>query len=132
MVIGCLGDVVFKVSSREVETITNAQWSGSARYAAHQRHLDNALTEFTGNDPDKFSFDIYLSEYLNIKVMPELVKLWGYMRTGKAVELVLGEKGYGKYRWNITSLIIKMQRFDTRGNLTEATVSVSLQEYIGW
>lgn len=130
MVIGCLGDIVFKVSSREVETLMNAQWSGSSRYATHQRHLDDALTEYTGNDPDKFSFDIQLSEWLNVKVQPELSKLWNYMRTGKAVELVLGDKGYGKYRWNITSLKIKMQHFDHRGNLVNATVTVSLQEYI--
>jgi hypothetical protein len=36
-----------------VRTINNAQWSGSARYANHQRHLTNAKTEFAGINPDR-------------------------------------------------------------------------------
>ena len=53
MVVGCFGDVVFQVSEETVETINNVVWSGSARYSTHQRHLQDALTEFTGLDPDK-------------------------------------------------------------------------------
>ena len=50
--VGCLGDIVFTVSDRTIETINNVTWSGSARYATHQRHGTHALTEFTGLDPD--------------------------------------------------------------------------------
>lgn len=31
--VGCLGDIVFTVSDRTIETINNVTWSGSARYA---------------------------------------------------------------------------------------------------
>ena len=54
--VGCLGDIVFTVSDRTIETINNVTWSGSARYATHQRHGTHALTEFTGLDPDKIGF----------------------------------------------------------------------------
>lgn len=106
------------------------QWSGSARYSVHQRHLTNALTEFTGIDPDKMTFDIILSAYLGVDPMAEVVKVWKYERTGQAVPLVLGDKAYGKYRWNIVDHNMKMQTFDGDGNVTSATVSVSLQEYL--
>ena len=53
--VGCLGDIVFTVSDRTIETINNVTWSGSARYATHQRHGTHALTEFTGLDPDKMT-----------------------------------------------------------------------------
>lgn len=130
MVIGCLGGIVFQVSSRTVETIDNVQWSGSVRYSVHQRHLNNALTEFTGRDPDKMTFDIILSAHLGVDPMAEVVKLWAYERNGQPVPLVIGNKAYGKYRWSVLSHNMKLQTFDRRGNVATATVSVNLQEYL--
>ena len=128
--IGCLGDIVFTVSSDKVETLNNVQWSGSARYTEHQRHLGNALTEFTGLDPDKISLDIYLDRALNVDVMAELVKIWDYERQAKILHLVIGEKGYGKHRWTIQSHKIAMKHFDKKGNLSGASVSLNLLEYL--
>lgn len=130
MIVGCLGDIIFEVSSETVETIDNAVWSGSARYSEHKRHGTDALTEFTGRDSDKFSFDITLSAYLGINPMVEIVKIWEYERNGKAVPLVIGNKGYGKYRWNIVSHKTKLQLYDNEGDVTSAVVTVSLQEYL--
>lgn len=130
MVVGCLGDIVFTVSSEVVETLNNMRWSGSARYAVHDRHGTNALTEFTGIDPDKFSFDIELSGYLGINPMAEMVKIWNYERSGEAVPLVIGTKAYGKYRWNVVSHTIQSKSFDGEGDLASATVNISLQEYL--
>lgn len=127
--VGCLGDIIFSVSSRAVETINNAQWNGSARYAQHQRHLKDALVEFTGLDADTMSFDIYLSAQLGVDVMEELVKIWTYERKGKLLRLAIGEKAYGKYRWVIRSHKIQMRTYDKYGNLQSATVSVNLLEY---
>ena len=70
--VGCLGDIVFTVSDRTIETINNVTWSGSARYATHQRHGTHALTEFTGLDPDKMTFDIVLSAYLGVDPIADL------------------------------------------------------------
>lgn len=129
-VVGCLGEIVFQVSSEKVETVSNMEWSGSARYAVHERHGMDALTEYTGKDPDKFSFDLTLVRQLGVDVQKELVKLWDYERTGQAVPLVLGEKAYGKYRWNVISHTTKMEQTDPNGNVILAIVSVELQEYL--
>lgn len=128
--IGCLGDIVFQVSSDVVRTFSNMQWSGSARYSEHKRHMTDALTELTGIDPDKISFEIVLSAYLGVNPTNELAKIWTYERAGKAVPLVIGEKGYGKYKWVIRSHKIKLQTFDGSGNLTSATVTIELLEYL--
>lgn len=128
--IGCLGEIPFFVSSRAVQTVQDATWSGSARYSVHDRHLTNALTEFTGIDPDAFSFNIRLSAFLGVDPTAAINLLWQYERNGKAVSLVLGEKAYGKYRWNVVSHKITMEQFDGRGNLLSALVSVKLQEYL--
>ena len=130
-IVGCLGDVIFTVSRSVVRTLDNMTWSGSARYATHERHLTNALTEFTGLDPDKITFDILLSAELGVDPIAEVVKLWNIERSGRAVPLTVGTKGYGKYRWNITKLEMKMKTFYKNGDVHTATVSVSLQEYLG-
>ena len=129
-VVGCLGQMVFQVSQEVLETIDGLEWSGSARYAVHQRHNQNALTEFTGLDPDKITFSMFLSQALGVDVMGELVKLWNYERKGESVYLVLGEKCYGKCKWNLVSHKIQAKNYDKYGNLESAEVSVELQEYL--
>ena len=128
--VGCLGDIVFEVSAQTVKTLNNVKWSGSVKYATHQRHGTNALTEFVGINPDKMSFDIVLSAYLGTDPMADIVTLWSYERNGTAVPLVIGNKGYGKYRWSVVSHDVKMKTFDGRGNVTTATMSITLQEYL--
>ena len=128
--IGYLGDILFEVGMDKLISPYNIQWSGSTRYATHLRHVNNALTEFMGVDPDKMSFEIHLSADLGIDVMTELGKIWAYERNGKQLSLVIGEKIYGKYRWTIQRHTIKMQYFDRDGNLIVADVSLNLLEYI--
>lgn len=131
MVIGCLGNIVFTVSEETVRTLDNMVWTGSARYAVHQRHMTHALTEFVGLDPDKITFDITLSAELGVDPNAEVTSIWTHERDGTALPLTLGSKAYGKYRWNIVSHKMKMQYFDRAGDVTNAVVSISLQEYLG-
>lgn len=128
--IGCLGDIVFVVSTNKTETIDNMQWSGSALYSEHQRHLIDSLTEFTGVGTDKMSFDILLSAYLGTDPQAEIGKIFQHERSGKTLPLVIGEKAYGKYRWTIKDHRAKVQQFDAKGNLMAAVVSVNLIEYL--
>jgi hypothetical protein len=132
MVIGCLGDIVFKTSSRYIKTIDNARWTGSARYAEHQRHMWHAATEALGLNPDTMTFDIYLDYGLNVDVMADLNKIWQYEREFATLPLVIGEKPYGKYRWCIKSNVINMEHYDRWGNLMSAKVTLSLLEYINF
>ncbi len=128
--IGCLGDIAFTVSSSVVRTLDNFQWSGSARYAAHQRHLGRGLLEFTGMDPDKISFDMTLSVQLGASPVRELSKIAKYESKGRTLPLTIGSKAYGTYRWVITGHSVKAKTFDRRGNLSVVVVSVNLQEYV--
>ena len=132
MNIGILGDIAFEVSDETILTLSNLSWSGSGRYATHQRHGTNAKTEFTGLDPDKITFDIILSAYLGVNPQTAIGKIFTYERAGTAVPLVIGEKAYGKWRWNILKHTVKAQHYDGQGDITHCTVNVSLQEYIYW
>lgn len=130
MQVGCLGTIAFSVSDSQIKTMNNVVWGGSSEYTVHRRHGTNSLTEFVGRNPDTINFDITLSAYFGVNPKTDIETLWGYVRNGTPVGLVIGEKGYGKYRWNVTSMQIKMEHFDSVGNLTQAVVSVELQEYL--
>ena len=119
------------VVSREVfRTPKDMTWGGSARYATHERHNNHALTEFTGLDPDSFSFDLLLTAELGVKPMDELVKLWNFERNGEAVGLVIGGHAYGKYRWTVKKHTTKMEYTDGNGDPYAVEVSVELAEYL--
>lgn len=122
--------ITFQVSDQAVTTLQNFKWSGSAKFAVHARHNNNALTEFVGLDPDKITFDIQLLAEHGVNPMQEIMKLWNYERGGAAVALVIGSHCYGKYRWNIISHDVTVKYTDKYGNIRGAVVSVTLQEYL--
>lgn len=134
-VIGYLGksadDGIQFIVSREVfRTPKDMKWSGSARYATHERHATHALTEFTGLDPDRFSFDILLTAEMGVDPLKEVVKILDYERDAEALGLVIGGKAYGKYRWTIEKHETKIEYTDTAGDMYAVEVSVDLLEYL--
>lgn len=122
--------IQFVVSREVFRTPKDMKWSGSARYATHERHATHALTEFTGLDPDKFQFSILLTKELGVDPMAEVVKIWGYERDREALGLVIGGKAYGKYRWNIVKHETKIEYTDEAGDLYAVEVSLDLVEYL--
>lgn len=83
MIVGALGDVVFSVSSRTLKTISNFVWSGSARYATHDLHAGNSISEYTGTDLAKITFDIQLLASLGVDPMSEIWRLFDLERQGR-------------------------------------------------
>lgn len=128
-VIGSLGDIVFSVSRNQVKTFTGLKWDSSAQYSTHNRHLKDPLLEFTGTDADTISFKMTFSVFLGVDPMGEITKLLSAERAGKVMRLVIGSKAYGKYKWVITKTSKDLERFDNKGNLLAAQVSVSLKAY---
>ena len=130
MIVGALGDVVFSVSSRTLKTISNFVWSGSARYATHDLHAGNSISEYTGTDLAKITFDIQLLASLGVDPMSEIWRLFDLERQGVTLPLTIGNHGYGRYRWTILSHKTKAEHYDGHGNIISATLSISLQEYL--
>ena len=129
--VGMLGDIIFEVSSEKQLTARNVKWNGSARVSTHSRHLQDAMTEFTGREPDRMSLDIVISYYLGLQDPQETINLiWKYEREGRAVPLTLGEKGYGKYRWLIESHSSILEHYDKNGNVMHFTTTINLVEYL--
>lgn len=130
-VIGTLGDIVFSVSRDQVKTFDGLKWDSSAKYATHERHLKDTLLEFTGTEADSISFNMQFSVFLGVNPMQEITKLLKAQRTGKIMRLVIGSKAYGRNKWVIEKLSNDLEKFDNKGNLLIAKVSISLREYAG-
>lgn len=128
--IGCLGDIAFEVSAETVRTLNNFKWSGGAKWATHDRHKYHALTEYTGMEPDKISFSVYLSAYLGVSPLNEVEKILKYEREGTPLALTIGDKGYGKYRWTITDHAYEAESYDGEGNVMTANLKLNLLEYL--
>lgn len=122
--------IQFVVSREVFRTPKDMKWGGSARYSTHARHNTHALTEFTGLDPDFFSFEMLLTAELGVNPLDEVVKIWEYEREGEALGLVIGGHAYGKHRWTIQKHETRMEYTDGVGDLYAVEVSVTLLEYL--
>lgn len=105
------------------------KWDSSVQYATHNRHLKDPLLEYTGTDLDTISFIMVFSAFLGVNPIAEITKLLNAERSGQIMRLVIGSKAYGKYKWVITKTSKDLERFDNKGNLITAKVSVSLKAY---
>ena len=126
--IGTLGDIVFKVSAKTIQTFDGLKIDSKTNYAKHTRHNKKPLLEFQYNDTDTASFSIYLSVFLGVDPRKMQKKVDDYRKKGKILTLVIGGKKYGS-KWVITSHSKQFERFDNKGNLLVAKSNISLEEY---
>ena len=126
--IGTLGDIVFKVSAKTIQTFDGLKIDSKTNYAKHTRHNKKPLLEFQYNDTDTASFSIYLSVFLGVDPRKMQKKIDDYRKKGKILTLVIGGKKYGS-KWVITSHSKQFERFDNKGNLLVAKSNISLEEY---
>jgi phage protein U len=128
-VIGSWGDITFAVSRNKVKTFDDLKWDSGAQYTTHNRHLKEPLLEFTGPDAESMTFSMFFSVFLGVNPITEVAKLLQAMRRGEVNRLVIGAKAYGTNKWVITKLSNALKRYDNRGNLLVAEVSVTMKSY---
>ena len=130
-VIGTWGDITFAVSRHQIKTFDGLKWDSGAKYSTHDRHLKEPLLEFTGTDVESMTFTMFFSAFLGVNPIAEVSKLLKAMRRGEVHRLVIGPKAYGTNKWVITKLSNSLPRYDNRGNLLVAKVSVTMKSYSG-
>lgn len=130
-VIGTWGDITFAVSRNQIKMFDGLKWDSGAKYSTHDRHLKEPLLEFTGTDVESMTFTMFFSAFLGVNPIAEVSKLLKAMRRGEVHRLVIGPKAYGTNKWVITKLSNSLPRYDNRGNLLVAKVSVTMKSYSG-
>lgn len=128
-VIGTWGDITFAVSRNQIKTFDGLKWDSGAKYSTHDRHLKEPLLEFTGTDVESMTFTMFFSAFLGVNPIAEVSKMLKAMRRGEVHRLVIGPKAYGTNKWVITKLSNSLNRYDNRGNLLVAKVSVTMKSY---
>lgn len=128
-VIGSWGDVTFAVSRKQIKTFDGLKWDSGAKYSTHDRHLKEPLLEFTGTEVESMTFTMLFSVFLGVNPISEVSKMLKAMRRGEVHRLVIGPKAYGTNKWVITKLSNSLNRYDNRGNLLVAKVSVTMKSY---
>ena len=130
-VIGTWGDITFAVSRNQIKTFDGLKWDSGAKYSTHDRHLKEPLLEFTGTDVESMTFTMFFSAFLGVNPIAEVSKMLKATRRGEVHRLVIGPKAYGTNKWVITKLSNSLNRYDNRGNLLVAKVSVTMKSYSG-
>lgn len=127
--IGSFGELVFKVSSKQVRTFDALRWDFSAKYATHDRHIKEDLLEYMGPEIETITFSMFFSVFLGVRPLGQIRQLREMVRKGYAQRLVVGGRVYGRYKWVMEKGSVEMQRYDNNGNLWAAKADVTLKEY---
>ncbi|WP_254075729.1 phage tail protein [Paenibacillus tritici] len=128
--IGSLGPVVFVVAEGAIRTIDEFKRSSSSRWAQHEIIGKKPKKEFLGPGADSVSFSVHFSAALGLNPRKELDRLTELDRAGKAMPLIIGRKNVGVGLWVISGLSQDWNRLDSIGNVIDAQVTISLEEYV--
>ena len=129
-VIGAIGDVVFEVSSKKVETLKDLKRQARGRYATHEIVGRKSVIEFLGLEPDEITFTMQLNADLGVNIQTEIAKLLDMVRTGEENYLIVGGRALGEGQWSITEMSYKVDYTDGWGEPTLVTVELTLKERI--
>ncbi len=130
MSIGNFGNLVFQVSKKKLYGFYNFKRTRKASWKEHNRYNNKPTSEFAGLELDTISFEIYLDASLGVNPRKEIEKWGKALESGKHDVLVIGGKQVGKYDWKIESISEDWKTLLNKGELTTATLSISLSEYV--
>ncbi|MCM1217495.1 MAG: phage tail protein [Lachnospiraceae bacterium] len=126
--LGTLGNIVFSVSDKKIQTFDDMSLETSARYYTHDRHLMKPLLEFGGLESDKLSFTMHHSVFLGVDPEKQVKQIDEYVEQGEILSLIIGGKRYGS-KWVIKKHSKAYKRFDRKGRVLEVESKVTLEEY---
>lgn len=125
--IGSLGEIVFKVSSREILTFKELNIDLSPRWGEHNPVMSIPKQEFIGMGAKVLSFTIDLNIGNKINPQEQYEKLLTSTNKGEILPFFLGEKAIGNFV--ITNIKIVYKVIDNKGRVLVGSVSLSLKEY---
>ncbi|WP_342563190.1 phage tail protein [Paenibacillus sp. FSL R7-0345] len=130
--IGAFGPVIFMVDQEKDKILTfqDLTRSSAGRWTQHDILGKKPKKEWLGPGIDSISFTMRLVLSRELNPRAELDRLTELERAGRALPLVIGNKGLGTGLWVITSLSQAWEHIDNRGHVYAATVDIALEEYV--
>lgn len=129
--IGNLGKlIVFEVSSDKVLTFSKMSRTVKGRWTSHNIIAGKPQSEFLGADVQSVSLTIFLSSSHGVRPRKTLERIEKAVERGEHFPFVIGGKRVGTGDWKITSASETWDKVFNGGELIEAKVTLSLEEYI--
>ncbi len=129
--VGCWGNrVVFITSDRCLLTFTDMNQKVSGRYTKHSIIGKKDYPEFTGPGNRSISFKILLNVNMGIRPSEIIDEIEEAVESGEVNYLIIGGRMIGKNKFCITSVSEAMDVVMGRGEIVQATLNVSMEEYV--
>lgn len=130
MMVGSFGSLVFMVSSKKTTTFDGFERSTSPRWAVHDVHLKNPISEYLGPGQDTITFNMIFDVGLGVRPRNEMERIMVLSRDGVPHKLIIGGVPLGVKQWVIASYNQKWTHLDNMGKVLRGGCSVTMKEYV--
>lgn len=128
--VGKYGSIIFETNDKHILAINNLSVSVGGRWSGHAVIGRKERKEFLGPDAKKVSFQMTLSAEYGIRPRTMLEKLEHMVESGYVDYLMIGGRPIGYNRFAITSISEAWDVLYSEGELSRATVSITMEEYV--
>ena len=130
MAIGYWGTgVLFTVSEDMVFTFKNMSRTVGSSWATHSRIGKKDQVEYLRADLQKVTFDIELDATYGVDPRAIIERMERAAELGEVHAFVIGHKPVGRLNWRLTSVNETWETIYNNGALTNAKLSITLEEY---
>ena len=131
MAIGNWGaEIIFTVSDRKVLTFNDLNHSVGSAWATHSRIGLKDQVEYLRPNLQKLSFAITLDANLGVRPRATLELLERHAELGSVFPVVVGGRRIGRHSWRMTEVSESWENILNRGELVQAKVNVTMEEYV--
>jgi hypothetical protein len=123
-------EIVFSTSDSRILTFSDFKRKVSATWATHSRVGKKDRSEFVRADLQSVTFTIILDATHGVKPRATLEALEAAVESGKVYPLVIGGKKVGSNSWKLKSTSEAWNVVLTGGELVQAKVDVTMEEYL--
>lgn len=131
MVIGAWGtDVVFTVSDKKVLTFNDLNRTVGSEWATHSRIGLKDQVEYLRPTLQKLTFTMTLNATLGVRPRATMEMISDHAEKGSVFPMAIGGKRVGKYKWRITNVSEAWETIYNGGELLQAKINVTMEEYV--
>ena len=128
--IGSYGPIVFAVSDKKALTFSSLTRSAGSEWASHDTLRGKKRSEFIGAPLQAISLEITLSAMHGVRPRQTAETLVQMAEDGMVYPFVVGGKPVGHNLWKLVSVSDDWKGIYSKGEVSEITVSLSLEEYV--
>lgn len=126
--IGSFAGISFSVSESRVQTFRELTRETASRWNTHEVIGAKPKQEFLGPDLDSMNFSMTLSAWRGVSPLQMAQRLRQFCGDGEVDNLIIGGQNFGEYL--IESVSETYNVVNNRGEVVQASVDVSLKEYV--